>query len=56
MTDIGGAVIGSGGPVIGRGGAVTGTGGVLEDEGSGSETTVSIGVWASAARLAAARV
>lgn len=56
MTDKGGAVTGSGGPVIGRGGAVTGTGGVLKGKASGSETTVSIGVWASAARLAAARV
>lgn len=54
MTDKGGAVTGSGGLVIGRGGAVTGTGVVVE--GRGPAMTVSIGVWASAARLAAARV
>lgn len=54
MTDKGGTVTGSGGLVIGRGGAVTGTGVVVE--GRGPAMTVSIGVWASAARLAAARV
>lgn len=40
--------------MTGRGGAVTGTGGVVE--GKGPTMTVGIGVWASAARLAAARV